>query len=125
MMKRLITRVLAIGLVGSLMVFSIACSSSETVPDEQVTEDDLEAQEQSVVLYNYRFNPNSIEVSAGTTLTFENQDPEAHNISIPALNIDQNIDPNDEWSMTLDTVGEFAVGNRFDDGMQLDLHVRD
>lgn len=125
MMKRLITRVLAIGLVGSLMAFSIACSSSETVPDEQVTDDDLEAQEHSVVLYNHQFHPSSIEVTVGTTLIFENQDPEAHNIDIPALNIDQNVSPNEEWSMTLDTVGEFAVGNRFDEGMQLDLYVRD
>lgn len=123
MMKRLITRVLAIGMIASLMAFSVACSSSETVPDEEVTEGDLEEQEQLVVLYNYRFNPNSVEATVGSTLTFENQDPESHNINIPALDIDENIEPNQEWSVTLDTVGEFAVGNRFSDGMQLDLYV--
>ena len=123
MMKHLITRVLAIGLVGSLMAFSVACSSSETVPDEEITEGQTQAQDQVIVLYNYRFNPNSVDATVGSTLTFENQDSESHNINIPALDIDENLEPNQEWSVTLDTVGEFAVGNRFSDGMQLDLYV--
>ncbi len=125
MMKRLITRVLAISCISSLLVLSVACSSSEPVPDEQITEDDLQAEEQRVVIYNFRFNPNSVDLPLGSTVIFENQDPEAHNINIPALNVDQNLQPGQTWELTLDTVGDFAVGNRFSDGMMLDLYVRD
>ena len=124
MFHRFISRTLVAGLIGSLMLFTLACSSSDdTVPDEEVVEDTLEPEDQSVVLYQYRFNPNSLEVVAGAQVTFENRDPEAHNINIPALDIDESIDPNEEWTYTFDTQGEFAVGNRFSEGMQLDLTV--
>lgn len=123
MIQRLITRTLAVGLVGSLMLFSLACSSSDPVPDEEVAEAPEPAEDRPVVLYQYQFQPSSISVAPGTTVVFQNQDPESHNVNIPALDVDQNIEPNDEWSYTFDTEGDFAVGNRFSEGMKLDLTV--
>lgn len=126
MFQHYFSRTIALGLVGTLMLFTVACSSSsdEEVPDEQVVEETLEQEDQSIVLYQYRFNPNAMEISSGTTVIFENRDPEAHNINIPALDIDENLEPNAEWEYTFDTQGEFAVGNRFSDGMQLNLVVQ-
>ncbi len=123
MVARLASRFVILALLGLMASFAVACSSSETVPDDPVAEAEMEQEERSVVLYQYRFNPNSLTVRPGTTVTFENRDPEAHNINIPALDIDQNVDPNDEWSHTFDVEGDFAVGNRFSDGMKLDLYV--
>ena len=122
MLQRLVFIVTTVALAGSLAAFSVACGGSDPVPDEEVAEQPAQ-QDQSVVLYQYRFQPASLEVSSGTTVTFQNRDPESHNISIPALNVDENLEPNEEWSYTFDTQGEFAVGNRFSDGMKLDLVV--
>ena len=125
MLSRFASRLSALTLLVLVASFALACSSSETVPDDPVTEAELEQEERSVVLYQYRFNPNSMTVRPGTTVTFENRDPEPHNINIPALDIDENVEPNEEWSNTFEMVGDFAVGNRFSDGMQLDLYVDD
>ena len=123
MLERLTAKLLIVGLIGSLTLFSFACGGSDTVPDETPSADEPAQEESSVVMYQYRFNPNSLEVRPGTTIVFENRDPESHNISIPALDVDQNIEPNQDWTYTFDTEGEFAVGNRFSDGMKLDLVV--
>ncbi len=123
MFKHLVSRITALGLATSFVLFALACGGSDPVPDEQATE--TQAQEsRTVVMYQYRFNPTSVTVAAGTTITFQNRDPEAHNLNIPALNVDHNVDPNQEWSYTFDTRGEFAVGNRFSDGMKLDVTVQ-
>ena len=123
MFKHLVSRIAALGLASSLLLFALACGGSDPVPDEPATE--TQAQEsRTVVMYQYRFNPTSVTVAAGTTITFQNRDPEAHNLNIPALNVDHNVDPNQEWSYTFDTRGEFAVGNRFSDGMKLDVTVQ-
>lgn len=123
MIQRLIIRTLALSLVASLMAFSFACSSSDDVPDEEVAEQPSEPEDRPVVLYQYQFQPGSMTIATGTSITFQNQDPESHNVNIPALNVDENIEPNQEWTYTFDTEGEFAVGNRFSEGMQLDLTV--
>ncbi len=122
MSYRSIARIAALSLLFSLMAMNLACRSSEPAPDETVTQAPQETR--TVVLYQYQFNPNSLTVSAGTTVTFQNRDTERHNINIPALNVDQNIDANGEWSYTFATSGEFAVTNRFQDGMRLNLTVR-
>ena len=123
-MLRHTARFSALILIASLALFALACGgSSSTVPDQPVTEAQPQ-QSRTIVLYQYRFNPNTISVPAGTTIIFQNRDPESHNLNIPALNIDQNIEPNQEWSYTFSTRGEFAVGNRFSDGMRLDIVVQ-
>lgn len=124
MSARFSSSLATVALISSLILFSLACGGSDPVPDESVAEaPEAEQQSQRVVMYQYRFNPTSLEVSSGTEVIFQNRDPEPHNINIPALDVDQNIEPNQEWSYTFDTAGEFAVGNRFSDGMRLDVTV--
>ena len=119
----MIARFSAFALLFCLVSFSFACrGGGDTVPDETVTQAPQETR--TVVLYQYRFNPNQLTVPAGTTITFQNRDTERHNINIPALNIDQALDANSEWTYTFSTSGEFAVSNRFQDGMRLNLTVR-
>lgn len=123
MSQRLVARLTALALVGSLMLFALACGGSDTVPDQQVNDSQAQ-QTREVNLYQYRFNPSSIEVTQGTTVIFKNRDTEAHNINIPALGVDQSIQPNQEWSYTFSSRGEYAVGNRFSNDMRLDVTVR-
>lgn len=123
MFQRIIARTLVLAMLSSLMLFGLACGGSDPAPDESVAETPEPPRDRSVVLYQYRFQPASLTVPVGTKVTFRNQDPEAHNINIPALDVDQSVQPNQEWSYTFDTEGEFAVGNRFSDGMKFDLTV--
>ncbi len=69
------------------------------------------SQSQTVSLFSYRFNPNSLSVRAGTTVVFENRDPEQHNVRILALGIDEFIDPQQSWSYVFTTQGEFLIEN--------------
>ena len=121
---RTISRIVAVGLIALSVGFATACGGgSDSVPDEPATSD-APQEEKTVVLYQYRFNPSSLEIPSGTKVIFENRDPEVHNVNIPALNIDQNIQPNETWEYTFDTQGEFAVSNRMSEGMRLDLVVQ-
>jgi plastocyanin len=69
-----------------------------------------------MVLFQYRFNPNSLNIEKGTTVVFKNKDQEKHNVSIPPLDIDKTLEPGDSFSHTFNTTGEFAVSNRFASG---------
>ncbi len=90
-----------------------ACKKKEEVPDQPVTETTAPAPEtKEVMLYQYRFNPNTLSIPVGTKVNFKNKDPEQHNVRIAALNIDQMVPAGDTWSYTFSTKGEFAVDNR-------------
>lgn len=69
-------------------------------------------QTKSLILYQYKFNPNTLTVPVGTTVVFKNKDPEQHNVTIQALNVDQMLKANGEWSYTFSATGEYAVTNR-------------
>lgn len=99
---------LALSLVASLFV--VACGGSDTPADSTPTQ--TAPQEQRVTMQGYQFNPNTVSIAAGTTVVFENKDPERHNVTISALGIDQMVDPGQSWSYTFTTTGEFAVQNR-------------
>lgn len=110
-----ITRTLGLVAVLFLVSFAVACGGGDeaTVPDTTATtETPATPEAKRLVLFQYRFNPNTLTIPAGTTVTFANKDPERHNVRIAALNIDQMIEPNAEWSYTFNTTGEFAVDNR-------------
>lgn len=123
MFIRFAAKAMSIAMLVSLMAFTAACGGGDTVPDDSAAQSSNAPESRSVVLYQFRYNPSSLTIPAGTTVTFKNRDPERHNINIAALNVDQNLDANQEWSYTFDTTGEFAVSNRFDDRMQLTVIV--
>lgn len=109
MAKRML-RIFSLMIVLMAATFTIACGGSEEPADMPATEP--APQQASVVMYQYKFNPNTLSIAAGTTVVFENKDPEQSNVTIAALNIDQMIAPGQTWSYTFNTTGEFAVENR-------------
>jgi plastocyanin len=112
---------IALTIVGTL--FTVACGGSDTPAD--TTPVDTTPQSQTVQMFGYKFNPNSVSVAAGTTVVFENKDPERHNVTISALGIDQMVDPGQSWSYTFTTTGEFAVQNRLaTNGMAATINVQ-
>ena len=122
-LQRLFVSLVVVVAAGGLCTIA-ACGSPDTVPDEPLTDQAAE-DERTIVLYQYRFNPNQLQIEQGTTVVFENRDPETHNINIPALNIDRDIEPEERWTYTFDTEGEFAVSNRESERMRMDLDVED
>lgn len=116
-------------LVAFLSVGTVACGGGEEerVPDgeeETVTEEPEVAESAEVVMYQYKFNPNQITVPQGTEVVFTNKDPDRHNVTIAALNIDENVPAGESFSHVFDTTGEFAVDNRFASSpMQMEIVV--
>lgn len=109
-MNRL-SKMMILALVCCAMALT-ACKKKQEVPDEPVDTSTPAPQAKEVMLYQYRFNPNTLSVPVGTTVSFKNKDPERHNVRIAALNIDQMVEAGESWSHTFDTKGEFAVDNR-------------
>lgn len=95
----------------------MACSSGDdaVADDQNVAEQTgaAEVQTKTVTLYNYKFNPASLTVPVGTVIKFSNKDPDQHNVSIAALNVDQTLAAGESFELAFDTAGEFAVSNRF------------
>lgn len=106
-----LNRILVLALITFAMTL-VACGKKDKVPDTQPTNNAPAAQTKVVDMFQYRFNPNTLSLSVGDSVTFRNKDPERHNVRIAALNVDQMVDPNQDWTYTFDTKGEFAVDNR-------------
>lgn len=124
MSKTLVGRIVTLCVLGCFALTAVACGGKDEVPDKGVQQGSNAPKDRSVVMYQFKFNPNTLTVPAGTTVTFSNKDPEAHNISIPALNVDNSVEPNQSWSHTFTTTGEFAVSNRFSQAMSMTLIVQ-
>ncbi|MFW5968582.1 MAG: cupredoxin domain-containing protein, partial [Persicimonas sp.] len=45
-------------------------------------------------------------------IAFTNKDPDRHNVSIPALDIDEDVSAGETFTHTFETGGEFAVSNK-------------
>lgn len=106
-------------LVLAVALFTLsACGGSDPKPDPVPTDNNTTnnntptPQRKTVVIYQYRFNPNTLTVPKGTTVVFSNKDPEQHNINIKALNVDQMVGPQKSWSYTFNSTGSFKVTNR-------------
>ncbi len=96
-------------ILGVSLSLTVGCGGdkpADTTPTEQA------AATATVKLSAYKFNPTTVSITVGTIVTFVNEDPEVHNVRIPALNIDENIEPGASWKYTFATAGEFAVDNR-------------
>ncbi|QDG53279.1 hypothetical protein FIV42_21790 [Persicimonas caeni] len=110
------TKMLIFSLLAAFLTLGLtACGGGEEAKkeDEAAKEKPAEAEAKEVVLYQYRFNPNTLTIPTGTTVQFTNKDPDRHNVNIPQLNIDQNLAAGESFSHTFETTGEFAVSNRF------------
>jgi len=118
-----------------LTVGLTACSKKQTKEDEEPTAEKSQETEESadkkkmmksVVLYEYRFNPNSLTITKGTTVEFMNKDKEQHNVKIAALDIDKNIKSGGTFTHTFKTTGEFAVENRLSEkSMKMTIVVKE
>ena len=94
-----------------------ACGNKDTVPDQNVnnvntTPVNTAPQTRSMILYKYRFNPGSLTIPAGTTVTFKNSDPVQHNVNIANMNIDRNLPNGATFNVTFSQRGTFTVINR-------------
>ena len=105
--------------VMTLALTLAACGGSKTTPDPAPynpppdnTNTAPAPQAKTVMLYNYRFNPNTLTIPAGTVVTFRNKDPERHNVNIQQLNVDQMVDPQGSFSYTFNARGSYTVVNR-------------
>jgi len=56
---------------------------------------------------SYRFDPVSIQVSAGATVTWTNNDNFTHSVLVVGSNDVHNMKPGEKTSITFDTPGEF------------------
>lgn len=110
MYSRLVFSAIALSLIALLS----ACSSAPATPDNNnIAENTNPAPvTKSIIIYSYKFNPNTLTVPVGTTIVFQNKDPERHNVNIESLKIDQMIKPNAQWSYQFNAAGTYKVTNR-------------
>jgi plastocyanin len=115
--RHLTTSVLVVWALFGLLGGGVGCSKNQ--PADAKPTGDRKAPEESeerakgniVVLYEYRFNPNTLTISKGAEVTFRNKDQEVHNVKIAALDVDHDVEPGENWSYTFESTGEYAVEN--------------
>ena len=67
-----------------------------------------EAEEVQVTIDNFTFSPTPVNIMAGNTVTWSNQDDTPHSIIIPKLNVkSQALDTDDTFSHRFDDPGTF------------------
>ena len=93
-------------LVGTLAVFLITLGILITLSEPTV-----EAPGRSdlvvITIENYKFTPNQISVTAGSTVTWLNQDPVSHNIVFDDQNASPLLEKGEQWSYKFDKPGSF------------------
>jgi plastocyanin len=103
---------LAVGL-GVALIFSACGSGSDSTTAEGKTAAGKEAKSASgkpVNIANFLFEPQDVEVSAGTTVTWTNQDDAAHNVQdVSELNtpISKDLNKGDTFSITYPKAGTY------------------
>ncbi len=109
---------IAMSLVTTLAIALSACGPStpagNNVPDNTPVETNTAPAgvKKTIMLYNYKFNPNTLTVPAGSTIVFKNKDPEQHNVNIAGLNIDRMLAANESFEVTFSNAGTYVVTNR-------------
>jgi plastocyanin len=110
---------LALSMLATLAFALSACGPSQpaggnTVPDQTPVETNTAPAgvKKTIMLYNYKFNPNTLSVPAGSTIVFKNKDPEQHNVNIAALNIDRMLNSNESFEVSFPNPGTYEVINR-------------
>lgn len=112
-MRSMMTRSLLLLVVLAFVAPLTACGGSDPAPDNYPTENTAPTpRAKSMVIYNYAFNPNTLTVPVGTTVIFQNKDPEQHNVTIQGAGVDQTLKPGTEFSYTFNQAGTFQVNNR-------------
>lgn len=130
-MKRTSLWILAVVASVGLLSSTMGCSNKQKKEDEEPTAEksadkEKKKKQKKVVLYQYRFNPNSLTVEKGTKVKFLNKDQEKHNVKIAALDIDKNLEPGGEFTHQFSTSGEFAVENRLsEEQMKMTIVVKE
>lgn len=84
-----------------------------TIQEDNESPGTMEAQEVSMV--DNSFQPADIEVDQGNTLVFVNNGDTVHNINIPGLGIDEDVQPGEEISVQMDETGTFDLVCQFHD----------
>ena len=114
-MKKLFSKMLIAAVLAVFALGATACGGSKkqtkSTPAPAASKTPQQ-QTKKVVLYQYRFNPNTLSISKGTKVVFTNKDPDTHNVNIPALNVDHTLKAGAKFSHTFSTTGEFAVSDR-------------
>jgi plastocyanin len=68
-----------------------------------------QSQPTTVHIKNFQYVPQNITVQQGTTVTFVNDDDEAHTVSADDKSFDSGgLDTNDKWQHTFKTTGKFG-----------------
>lgn len=105
-----LTAFAATSLLLSVGLFACAPGSEQQRDDQEVARTDDGAYR--VVLYQYAFEPEELTIEKGDEIAFTNKDPDRHNVSIPALDVDEDVSAGETFAHTFETGGEFAVSNK-------------
>ena len=96
-----------IGVVVLLMLFIVAgCSGSSTSNDTNTSTGKKASETATVSIKDFAFNPDSVTVSVGGTVTWKNNDSATHTIKGRDFE-SENLKPGDSFSQTFEKVGTF------------------
>jgi len=98
--RRLIVAAIIIALVGIVTGLLPGCASTSSPASTQAANE--------VIIFGHSYNPDPITVTAGTTVTWTNQETETHTVSSDGLLFDAYLVFGDSFSYTFNEPGTFS-----------------
>ncbi|HEX2193513.1 MAG TPA: plastocyanin/azurin family copper-binding protein [Candidatus Limnocylindria bacterium] len=119
---------------GESVEATTAESATESMASSEAsTEESAEASEagsDTVALVNFQFDPTELNVAAGTTVTFVNEDDAAHTVTegengaaAEDARFDEEVAGGDSVEVTFEEAGDYNVTCRFHGQMNMVVHV--
>ena len=90
----------------SLVFLLVACAAPQVQPQTQTTIVVSGATAQKVLISNFHFTPQVINVAVGDTVTWTNDDSTSHIVSVDGVESPE-LFKGDSWSHTFDAKGSF------------------
>jgi len=101
--------VIGLILLSMLLTFSISCQPQASLEEETVTEEESTSTSIEVKLSGFTFVPATVTVSAGSTVTWTNQDSAPHTVTSETDIFDSGrLSTNDSFSYTFTDRGTFS-----------------
>ena len=77
----------------------------------------------TIVMTNNSFEPSNINIQEGETITWENEDPVLHTVTIEELNIDEDVEAGSDFSYTFEEPGTYDLNCNIHAGMEGEITV--
>lgn len=102
-------RIVYFGLIIALILFGcVQTEAAEEVQEQEIPEEIVETGEgESVVIKDFAFNPQTLTIKVGTTVTWTNEDSALHTVTAEGIFDSGALSKGESWAYTFEEIGTY------------------